>query len=80
MNGNAGELLRTMMIRQSCQQDGITNPPESVKYATNQLVEKLQEIEESEEISTVSKSPLIVRYIRVKTGEVLTEIYEEKNI
>jgi len=79
MNGHAGELLRTMRVRLEMQREGITNPPDNVKAATRALVEKLSGIDASEEIEVTYAGNLLARYIRASTGEVLAEIYDERN-
>lgn len=76
MHANAGELFETMKVRLSQQKDGTTNPPENVKDATNMLVDKLSRIPPDEDIITENDPPFLARYVRVKTGEVLAEIYE----
>jgi hypothetical protein len=61
------------------QEDGITNPSARMRILTRQLVEKLSQIDESEqvEIKTSDGDKLPAQFIRQATGEVLVEIDEE---
>jgi hypothetical protein len=76
MSANAGELFEIMKVRLKMQDDGLTNPSESVKLATKALVEKLAAIDSSESIEVSFGSTPIAKYIRSSTGEVLAEINE----
>jgi len=77
VNANAGELLETMRVRLKMQREGTTNPAAGVKADTRALVEKLSEIDSAEEIQTLHGGRLLARYVRVSTGDVLAEIYDE---
>ena len=72
----AGELLRIMKVRLACQDEGITDPPPSVKEVTRALVRKLSQLESAEaiRIDVLSSQPLVARYVRTATGEALAEI------
>ncbi len=76
---SAGSLLRIYSIRMRMQEDGITNPSARIRILTRQLVEKLSQIDESEqvEIKTSDGDKLPAQFIRQATGEVLVEIDEE---
>lgn len=74
---NAGELLGTMKVRQQMQLRGVTNPPASVKRATELLVERLKTIPSSEAIETSSAPGVLLRYVRVHTGEILADIPDQ---
>jgi len=76
MSGNVGELFETMKVRLKMQEDGLTNPSESVKFATRELVDKLAKIDPTESFEVSSGENSIAKYIRSSTGEVLAEIYE----
>jgi len=76
MSANAGELFETMKYRLQMQNEGITNPPSSVKAATEVLVEKLASIDATESIEVSFGNGTKVKYIRSSTGEVLAEINE----
>jgi len=74
----AGQLLRTMQIRLSLYEDGITNPSASGRRAIRLLVEKLSCISPTEEIAIEvhQEQPLFATYVRRATGEVLAEVEE----
>jgi len=75
MSTTVGELLRTMSIRLSMIDDGVTNPHPAVTAATRLLVDRLSALPADEGIQVASfESPLLARYIRASTGDVLAEI------
>ena len=76
MSGNAGELFETMKVRLNMQEEGLTNPSESVKSATRALVDKLAAIDPSESIEVTFGEASVAKYILSSTGEVLAEIHE----
>ncbi len=76
MSANAGELLEIMMVRLKMQNDGTTNPSDSAKAATRNLVERLSCINPSEDITIICSKPVLAKYVRTSTGEVLAELYE----
>jgi len=77
MSANAGELFETMRVRLKMQNENITNPSASVKFATELLVQKLAEIDPSESIEVIFGEESIVKYVHTSTGEILAEIVEE---
>ena len=78
MSAKAGDLLDIMKVRLGMQRDGITDPPPPVKAATQALVEKLSVIdpEETIHVHIERDRPLLVKYIRASTGELLAELHE----
>jgi len=72
----AGELLRTMSVRESLQEEGKVPRDPSVLSATRQLVSKLGLLAADEliEIRVVEVDPVRALYLRCQTGEVLAEI------
>jgi hypothetical protein len=77
MSTTAGELLDIMTTRLGMQQDGVTNPSDSVKKATRDLVEKLTPLNRKEKIKLVAGAGIEAQYVRASTGEVLAEIKDE---
>tara|TARA_R110002167_G_scaffold364954_3_gene588273 strand:- start:147 stop:380 length:234 start_codon:yes stop_codon:yes gene_type:complete len=77
MTANAGELFETMKTRLKMQEEGITDPANSVKAATRELVEKLSVIDPSESIEIEISGNTKAKYIRASTGEILAKINEE---
>ena len=79
MSVNVENLLHTAKVRYSMQKDGVTNPSESVKRATRDLVEKLSELDGKEkiEIKIVKDKGIYSQYIREKTGEVIVQINDD---
>lgn len=78
MSTNAGALLNIMLRRLEMHKAGTTNPAETIKVATEKLVNCLSKIDPSEaiEIKLENNTPIRAKYIRSKTGEVLAEINE----
>ena len=76
--GKAGDLLDIMRVRLRIQQAGLSNPRPSVKSATERLVQKLVQIDPSEEIE-VGAFLGNARYVRVSTGEILAEFDIDEN-
>ena len=77
MGTTAKELLCIMTVRLKMQDEGITSPVQSVRDATRQLVCQLALLAPEEEIDivVVEKEPLLARYVRAKTGQVLAVIH-----
>lgn len=74
MSNTSFELLKTMRVRLSMIESGLTSPDETVATATKLLVQRLSELPADEAIQvTYTESPLHARYIREGTGEVLAE-------
>ena len=71
-----------MKARLACQDEGVTSPPSSVKAVTRALVEKLSSLESMEqiEVELSSTQPLVAKYARASTGEVLAEIRGSEDI
>ena len=78
MSARAGDLLSIMKARLDMQRDGITDPPASVRAATQALVEKLSVIDPEETIHfhIERDRPLLAKYIRASTGELFAELHE----
>jgi hypothetical protein len=74
MSGNIGELFETMKVRLKMQEDGLSNPSDSVKLATRTLVQKLAKIDPLETFEVSFSGQALAKYIRSSTGEVLAEI------
>lgn len=74
MSTTAGELLGIMRVRLGMQEDGTTNPPETVKNATKSLVESLVRYDKKDEIEIDSGSPARVRYYHKASNVLLAEI------
>jgi len=66
-------LLEVMSTRLAMQQEGITNPPESIKIVTKKLVEELSLLPEEEKISIVINKDH-GKYIQESTSKVLAII------
>lgn len=76
----AKTLLYDMNVRLQMQEKGVTSPPQSIKDATRKLVSELKLLAPDEVIDSVvvSETPLHIRYIRAKTGQVLAEIHAQE--
>lgn len=73
MTRTAKALFFDMNIRLKMQREGITSPPQAIRDLARTLVDKLSQLDPAEPIE-VSVDGKRLRYIRVRTGEVLAEI------
>jgi hypothetical protein len=79
MSTTAGELLEIFTTRLTMQEDGATNPDDSIKVVTKELVEKLTLLSSQEKIDIITGKGNIGKYVHSATGEVLAEIDVNKN-
>ena len=79
MSTTAGELLEIFTTRLTMQEDGVTNPDDSIKVVTKELVEKLTLLGPKEKIDIITDERDIGKYVHSATGEVLAEIKVNKN-
>jgi hypothetical protein len=75
----AGELLRIYEIRMAMQEDGTTKPSEAGRQLTKLLVEKLSQIDSTEQIEINNNDENLAKFIRVATGETIA-ILEMPNV
>lgn len=81
MSTTAKQLLSIMTVRLGMQEDGVTNPPQSIKDATRQLVANLHLLspEEKIDIVIVTTDPIHAKYVRIETGQVLAEVRSDQS-
>lgn len=61
IGADVGELYETMKMRIKMREKGLTSPAKSVKAATRTLIEKLAEIDPSEEIMITSGGSVLAK-------------------
>ena len=66
----AGELLKIYKLRMAMQEAGKTKPSEAAMRLTKVLVEKLSQLDSTEEIE-IDTNEQLPKFIRVATGETL---------
>jgi hypothetical protein len=66
----AGQLLKIYKIKMGMQEDGIAKPSDAGRQLTELLVEKLSQLDSTEEIEIATNEHL-VKFNRVATGETL---------
>jgi hypothetical protein len=69
----AGKLLKIYQLRMAMQEDGTTKPSEVGRKLTRLLVEKLSQLDSTDEIEIESDDHL-AKFIRAATGETIAEI------
>ena len=69
----AGQLLKIYQLKMGMQEDGITKPSEAGRQLTKLLVEKLSQLDSTEEIEIATHEHL-VKFTRVATGETLASL------
>ncbi len=69
----AGQLLKIYKIKMGMQEDGITKPSDAGRQLTKLLVEKLSQLDSTEEIEIATNENL-VKFRRVATGETLASL------
>jgi hypothetical protein len=76
---NAGALLKNYSLKKAMHEDGVTHPSEYGRNLIRLLVEKLSQLDSSEEIDivTAENGGLPAKFVRVATGEVLAEVQEQ---
>jgi hypothetical protein len=79
MSTTAQALLDVMTSRLRMQENGVTNPPQSIRDVTKSLVRQLAALPPDDPIQVVvlRKRPLHAQYIQEHTGFVLAEIADE---
>ena len=75
----AGALLKIYSLRIGMQEEGTTLPSQYGRNLTRLLVEKLSQLDSSEEIEIVTSEngELPAKFVRVATEEVLAEVQEQ---
>ena len=79
MSTTAQALLDVMTTRLRMQENGVTNPPQSIRNVTKSLVSQLAALPPDDPIQVVvlRKKPLHAQYIQERTGFILAEIADE---
>ena len=71
--------LEIYQLRKSMQDDGVTNPSESIKRFTADFVQALKKHDPNELVEIVKPGNGIKQFILVSNGIVLAELPEVKN-
>ncbi len=66
--------LNIYRVRKSCQDEGITNPPEAIKAFTTMFVKELEQLESDDLIEIRKPESGNSQFILISTGKVLAEI------
>ena len=74
----AGALLEIYSLRMGMQEHGTTHPSQYGRNLARLLVEKLSQLDSSEEIEIVTSEngKLPAKFVRAVTGEVLAEVQD----
>lgn len=77
-----GPLLKIWSLRLKMQEEGTTKPSASARQVIKSLVEKLSQLDCSEEIDVrgASDGNPLATFTRVSTGEILAEIFSDESL